>query len=187
MIYADCDKFLKRLRYFYKDTSTIDYINVVEPHASGQFHTHMLLRFNDVEKIHMTNARLHDLWTHGKVDVKTLEEVDNVGVYLSAYLSDLELSPETPLHDGREDVEIKVMKNGEKKKFQKGGRLKFYPPDMKMVRSSKGIIPPDRQKTTMGEIKKEVMGANPHFSKSVRLESDEYTNTITYQQYNLKR
>ena len=186
MIYKDCEKFIKRLKHHYKDKSTIDYINVVEPHASGQFHTHMLLRFNDVDEIHMTNARLSNLWTHGLVDVKTLEQVDNIGAYLSAYLSDLELPDNAPYHADREDIVVKES-NGKKKKFLKGGRLQFYPSGMRIVRSSRGIKKPERQRMTYGEIKKEVKGANPHFSKSVTLSSDDYSNTITYEQYNLKR
>lgn len=190
MVYTDCDHFLKRIRYFFKDQSTIDYINVVEPHASGQFHTHMLLRFNDIETVHLTNARLHDLWGLGMVDVKTLENVDNIGAYLSAYLSDLELPEENTYNDQREDIKIKEV-NGKKKKYLKGGRLAFYPSDMKIVRSSKGIKKPEREKTTYGkikeDIKKEAGIITPNFAKSVSLSSEDYSNTITYEQYNLKR
>ena len=37
-VYKDLYKYVKRLKYRYKDKSTVDYLNVVEPHADGSFH-----------------------------------------------------------------------------------------------------------------------------------------------------
>ena len=40
----------------------------------------------------MPNEVVADLWKQGFVTVKRLDDVDNVGAYLTAYLGDMELS-----------------------------------------------------------------------------------------------
>lgn len=184
MVYKDFNKFIKRLKYRYKDLSTIDYINVLEPHASGQFHSHMLIRFNDVEKIYIPNKEMAELWSHGFVTIKSLKDVDNIGAYVSAYLADLEVpdsydSPNTELMIKRVD--------GKDKKFIKGGRLKFYPTGMNIYRKSKGIVYPITENMTYKNAQKKVGSAKPHFKKSYTVERDNFKNTITIEQYNLKR
>lgn len=184
MVSDDIEKFIKRLKYRYKAVSTIDYINVVEPHQSGQFHAHALLRFNDVKKIYIPVLELKEMWSHGRVDIKTLKDVDNIGAYLSAYLADIELL------DGQgsqgQEVVIKEV-DGEKKKFIKGGRLKYYPPGMKLFRKSAGIKYPDRVDMAYKDAKKIVGSRKPHYKKSYEIQNEDFSNTITYEQYNLKR
>lgn len=188
MVYKDFNKFIKRLKYRYKDLTTIDYINVVEPHASGQFHTHTLIRFNDLEKIYIPNKEMAELWSHGFVTIKSLKDVDNIGAYVSAYLADIEVTSENAvsvMKDGRE-VAVKEV-DGEKKMFAKGGRLKYYPPGMNIFRKSKGIEYPPREEMTYENAQKKVGSAKPHFKKSYTVERDNFKNTITIEQYNLKR
>ena len=194
-LYSDFDKFMKRLRYEFKDKSTIDYISVVEPQERGAWHCHVLVRFNDVSKIFVSNNKIRELWTHGKiVSTKSLTDVDNIGAYLSAYLTDIELKEgldsKTILNAVEEKREI-VTKNveGTEKKFIKGGRLHMYPPGMNLFRKSKGMIYPERIDTTYKKAKKIVGSAQPHFKKSYNLEDIEkdYTNTLIYEQYNTKR
>lgn len=186
MVYKDIDKFLKRLKYRYKDDSTIDYINVVEPHASGQFHAHMLLRFNELQRAFIPVLELKELWSHGRIDIKTLKDVDNIGAYLSAYLADHQV-PDDYIAKS-DDTEI-LVKNvgGEDKKFIKGGRLHLYPPGMKLYRKSKGILYPERVEMTYKNAKKIVGSVKPHYKKTYEVEKDDFKNTITYEQYNLKR
>ncbi|WP_441299881.1 rolling circle replication-associated protein, partial [Brevibacillus reuszeri] len=88
-LYKDFNKFIKRLKYKYKDKTTIDYISVVEPQGRGAWHCHVLMRFNDVESLFIPNAELRELWGHGFVTIKPLKDVDNIGAYLSAYLTDV--------------------------------------------------------------------------------------------------
>ena len=121
-VYIDFDKFIKRLRYRYKKETTIDYINVVEPHASGEWHSHMLVRFNDLEKIYIPNNELYELWGHGWVTVKSLKDIDNIGAYVSAYLTDHEVPDDFVAKNHSTEVVIKEV-DGKQKKFVKGGRL----------------------------------------------------------------
>lgn len=187
-VYKDFDKFIKRLKYRYKDSTTIDYLNIVEPHASGQWHSHMLLRFNDVPKIFIPNKELEELWSHGFVKVKSLKDVDNIGAYVSAYLTDVELTQETMFSaiSGNKEVVHKEVE-GETKMFIKGGRLKYYPPGMNLYRASRGIKFPERDEMPYREAKKIVGSRKPHYKKSYEIQRDDFKSTTTYEQYNLKR
>ncbi|MCG7315622.1 hypothetical protein MHL30_21335, partial [Priestia flexa] len=50
-LYEDFKNFMKRLKYRYKKQTTIDYITVVEPQGRGAWHCHVLMRFNDLDKV----------------------------------------------------------------------------------------------------------------------------------------
>lgn len=188
MVYKDFDKFIKRLRYRFKDSTTIDYLNIVEPHASGQWHSHMLIRFNDLPKIYIPNKELEELWSHGFVKVKSLKDVDNIGAYVSAYLTDVELDQDTFMGaiSGQHEVVYKDV-DGETKMFVKGGRLKYYPPGMNIYRGSRGIKKPEREEMTYSEAKKIVGSRKPHYKKSYEIQRDDFKSTTTYEQYNLNR
>lgn len=186
MIYKDFDKFMKRLKYRYKDSTTIDYINVVEPHASGQWHSHMLLRFNDLDRIFIPNKELAELWSHGFVTIKTLRDVDNIGAYVSAYLADHPVPDNYVSKNDKTEILVKKV-DGEEKKFIKGGRLQWYPPGMNLYRKSKGILMPVTEEMSYKMAQKKVGSVKPHFKKSYTVERDNFKNTITIEQYNLKR
>jgi len=189
-LYVDFDKFMKRLRYKYKAVSTVDYMNVVEPQGRGAWHIHMLIRFNDLESVYVPNSELAEMWGQGFVKIKSLKDVDNIGAYLSAYLADLELDRDFSLTEamsisGRE-LSVKQV-DGVEKKFIKGGRLHMYPPGINLFRKSKGIVYPERQEMTYENAKKIVGSAEPHYNKTYVVEKDDFKNTITFEQYNLKR
>lgn len=186
-LYADFKRFMMRLKRKYKGHS-IDYLNVIEPQERGAWHCHLLLRFNDVGSIFLENKKIAEMWEQGFVTIRSLAEVDNIGAYLSAYLSDIELTDETETlayTDGTEIVEKTV--EGQKKKFIKGGRLYMYPPSMKLYRKSRGIVPPTRKKMTYEDAKKVVGSAQPHYSKTYDILTDDFKNTIHFEQYNSKR
>ena len=153
-VYKDFNKFMKRFKYRYKDLTTIDYINVLEPHESGNFHMHALLRFNDLEKIYIPNEDLRSIWGNGFVTVQSLKGVDNIGAYVSAYLSDIEV-PEGREYTGNSECVEKDV-HGQKKKFVKGARLIFYPVGVKIYRKSKGIKNAEQEKMSYKKALKKV-------------------------------
>lgn len=182
----DYKKFLKRLKRYFKEQTTVDAIKVLEPHATGNYHVHVLLRFNDLEKIYISNDKLSEIWTLGFVKVQSLNGVDNVGAYLSAYMADLEVSDE--FNDVKGDLEEKIV-SGENKRFIKGGRLAFYPTGVNLYSKTKGIVYPEREEMVYEDIKKIVGAGTPHYKKSLCIsdEKKEFSNVITYEQYNMKR
>lgn len=187
-LYTDMNKFIKRLKYKYKESSDIDYLAVVEPQGRGAWHIHVLLRFNALSSVFVPSHELAELWGHGFIKVERIQNVDNIGAYLSAYLADVELTVDNihnAVAEGREIVEKEV--DGVKKQFVKGGRLHMYPSGMNLYRKSKGITFPERKKMTYRNAKKIVGSGQPHYSKKYEIESDEFSNTIAFEQYNSKR
>lgn len=183
----DYDNFLKRLKRKYKPISNVEALKVLEPHASGNYHMHVLLKFIDLDSVFIKNSELADIWKNGFVSVQSLAGVDNIGAYLSAYMSDLEVPSN---YDTKADnVEEKEV-NGQKKKFIKGGRLVFYPSGVNLYTKTKGIVYPEREQMTYKKLKKNVVrSAKPNYKKTIEINDKEknFSNTITYEQYNLKR
>jgi hypothetical protein len=187
-LYKDFQNFIDRLRYAYKKQTTIDYLTVIEPQARGAWHCHVLMRFNELDKVYIKNKDLRALWGLGFVTIKSLKDVDNIGAYLSAYLTDVELTEQTVFKAIADQSEVVIRQvEGQEKKFVKGGRLHMYPPGMNLYRKSKGVVPPERDVMKFGDIKKIVGSAKPHYQKSYHIQTDEFENTITFIQYNTKR
>ena len=190
-LYSDFKKFIKKFRYKYeKEYGSIDYMTVVEPQERGAWHHHLLLRFNDKagSKIFIPNDEVAGIWGHGFTKIHSLSGVDNIGAYLSAYLADVEVTPENIHGAVAGKKEIKVVEiDGQEKKFIKGGRLHLYPSGMNLYRKSRGIEMPERQEMKYEDIKKVVGSAEPNYTKQIVVEQDDFTNTITYEQYNMKR
>lgn len=185
-LYADFKRFITRLKRKYKNDSTIDYLVIIEPQERGAWHCHLLLRFNELDKVFIPVSELAEMWEFGFTFIKSLKDVDNIGAYMSAYLGDVELTDENVemmYSEGRK-IEIKEV---EGKRFIKGGRLHLYPPGMKIYRKSKGIEYPERKRMKYESAKKIVGSAKPTFEKSYDIDKDDFNMTITYEQYNLKR
>jgi hypothetical protein len=190
-LYRDFDKFMKRLRYSYRNDTTIDYLNVIEPQGRGAWHSHLLLRFNELDKIFIEHNKLAEMWGHGFIKIKSLKGVDNIGAYLTAYLTDVELTNETLKIAVTEKKEIKFVEvEGKQKRYIKGGRLHLYPPGMNIYRKSKGIVFPEVEKMKYGDVKKIVGTATPNYSTTVTIQDDageKVLNRIIYEHYNMKR
>ena len=188
VLYKDFQNFIDRVRYRYKKETTIDYLTVVEPQGRGAWHMHLLMRFNELDKVYIKNSDLRALWGQGFVKIKSLKDVDNIGAYLSAYLADIELTEENTIQAIREGAEVSVkVVEGQEKKFIKGGRLHMYPPGMNLYRKSRGILEPERIEMPFNQVKKIVGSRKPHYSKKITIEDGDFQNTIQYLQYNTKR
>lgn len=185
-LYRDFQNFIDRLRYNFKKVTTIDYLTVIEPQARGAWHGHVLLRFNKLDNIYIDNADLAQMWGLGFVTIKSLKDVDNIGAYLSAYLTDVELTEDNVGQALKADGTVQL-KEVDGKKYIKGGRLHMYPPGMNLYRKSKGIVFPEVKEMSFAKAKKIVQDATPNYQKSITLEDDEHTITHQYLQYNTKR
>lgn len=138
-VHKDFKYFWDRLKYHYADYG-LEYISVVEPHASGSFHIHMLLKATAVEHLYIPNEVMEKIWGHGFTKTERLEDIDHVGAYVIAYMTDMEIPPEfEDEYAAHGDV---IEKDG--KKYIKGKRLDFYPDGMQISRHSRGITRPER-------------------------------------------
>ena len=95
-VYLYFNKFIKRLRYKYgKD---LEYIAVLEPHEikNGDiknwhgYHFHLLLKSYVRKKIFIPHEDFENIWGLGFCRIERLNNIDNIGAYLSAYLTNVE-------------------------------------------------------------------------------------------------
>ena len=186
-LYKDFERFMKRLKRHFKDKSTLDYINVIEPQERGAWHCHCLIRLNDLDKVYLSNNKVREMWGQGKiVSTKSLKDIDNIGAYLSAYLTDIELTDQVAIDVLAADGSV-TLKEVEGKKYIKGGRLHMYPSGMNLYRKSKGMESPVEEEMSYSRVKKIVGAATPNYQKSITISDDEFEVTHQYETYNLKR
>lgn len=162
-LYPIFHSFIKRLRNRFKDM-ILDYIYVPEPHEKGDWHIHLLLKSN--KELYIKNSKLNEIWGNGFVKVNRLQDVDNIGAYVSAYLTNI--------------------KDGEETK--KGARLYLYPAGHQLYRCSKGIKKPESEYFPYYEAKKKVSSLKPTFTNTVSVITDNgFSNIIHKEYFNLKR
>lgn len=169
-----------------KKYGNFEYITFAEPQGRGAWHTHSILIF-DKKAPYMANDDVYNLWSKkGFVSIKKLDNVDNVGVYLTAYLGDMSLTDckkngikykKTDL----KDIEI----DGKSKKYVKGARLSMYPPKFHIFRYSKGIKKPTVYECTYQQALQDIDGYNKTFEKTIFLkdENTDFKNIITYEYF----
>lgn len=177
-LYTDFRDFWKRFKRRYPEA---EYITVAEPQERGAWHMHALFVFPGRAPF-IPNSELREIWGHGFVRVTDVTNVDNVGAYLSAYIADVEV----PL-DSKEGT-IKVMPDGTRKRFVKGGRLKLYPPGMNLYRCSRGIKKPVERWATSAEVADLVGDAKMTYSNSIEFEGEDgFFQKVEKEYYNRAR
>lgn len=132
-LYRDFDSFWRKYK---RRWGRAEYIVVVEPQRRGAWHVH-LIAIHDGRAPFVPSDELAECWGHGFVKVKAVKDCDNLGAYLSAYLSDV------PVDSDAACTEEKECSDGTKKRILKGGRLHMYPKGMNIYRHSRGIRKPD--------------------------------------------
>lgn len=206
-LYRDFQKFMQKIRYQYNQYN-IEYIVCCEPQGRGAWHMHLLLDFG-TKAPYIHNDTIWKLWSpkgfandRDYTKTKDLDDIDNVGAYLTAYLGDMELteenlhslaqtSPEMAKNVLKGNVEIKeVIDNMDCiKQYIKGARLYMYPPKFNIYRCSRGIKKPTEQYMHIEVAKKKIGRLKPTYTTSIHLEDldNHYNNTYHYEYYNIKR
>ena len=143
-LYYDFVKFHKKFcRYcMNKNILKPEYISVAEPQARGSYHLHLIYIFKE-SNIYIPNDDIADLWGHGFTKTKKIEDECNVGCYLVAYLSDLDINEDIKSYFDEKDIkEVKI--DDVKKSVLKGGRLHLYSRYVNIIRHSRGIKYPKK-------------------------------------------
>lgn len=190
-LYEDFKKFNMRMRYH---VGNYDYIVAMEPQGRGAWHCHVVMIFND-KAPYISNDLMAKIWGHGFVTVKKLDDVDNVGAYLTAYLGDMSWEDAEKLDhaeqmklNGLHVKEIECDDSGQvkTKRFIKGARLHMYPPKFNIYRCSKGIKKPIVLYAPEEIAQKKVSAATLTFEKTILLSDQEndFEKTISYRYYN---
>lgn len=194
-LYKDFQKFIQKIRYQYKKYK-IEYIVACEPQARGAWHMHLILIF-DIVAPFIPNATIEKLWEQGFTKTNDLDNIDNVGAYLTAYLGDMELNEENIQELNKQGLNASKMEIKEvnkvdnviletPKSFIKGGRLYMYPPKFNLYRTSRGIKQPTKQFFSYHVAKEKVGLRLPTYSKGFVIQDNSFTNEIIYEYYNTK-
>lgn len=190
-LYKDFRDFNKRFQYFCQKQgySKPEYIVMMEPQARGAWHAHLLYVWYDQKAPFIENQTFRELWGHGFVRIKKLDNVDNVGAYLTAYLGDMELDELSDKQDIGTIKEVEVTDdNGKKikKSIVKGARLDLYPANFNMLRCSRGVKRPTEEMMLQNEAQKKVLGATKTFQSAIKLSDidNDFECVIIREQYN---
>ena len=195
-LYDDFKKFNMRFQWYCKQKgySKPEYIVMMEPQGRGAWHAHLLYIWQDQKAPFIPNKDFAELWGQGFVKIKKLDNVDNVGAYLTAYLGDMELDQ---IQDkskliGAEIKQVEIEdEDGMKvtKAIIKGARLDLYPADFKMLRCSKGVKRPVETMMYQDEVNKKVSAATKTFESAIKLtdSENEFETVIIKEQYNMAR
>ena len=193
-LYMDFQQFNQRFQWYCKQKgySKPEYIVMMEPQGRGAWHAHLLYIWQDMKAPYIPNEEFRRIWSHGFVKIKKLDNVDNVGAYLTAYLGDMEINEmDVSQAVGKQCKIVEVDENGEKvkKAIVKGARLDLYPSNFNMLRYSRGCKKPIEEMMYQDEVTKKVLGATKTFESAVKMidETTGFENTIVKSQYNLLR
>lgn len=219
-LYKDFDKFNKRLKYYCNKNGfgKYEYISIVEPQARGSWHIHLLLIFKELSIApYIPHKDFWKLWSpegiknkRDFVKIKKLDNVDNVGAYLTAYLGDIpvEINEDESINMGFNFEElqefmyyndgckiniktVEVEEDGKKveKKFLKGARLCLYPVNFNIYRTSRGIKRPKKEEMFNFQARKKVSAATLTYEKTIELSDNDtkFNSLINYKYYNRVR
>ena len=175
-VVKDWGAFWKRFKRRFGNN--IDYIIALEPQERGAWHIHAIILFHN-KAPYISGYELGEIWQQGFCNVQALDNVDNVGAYLTAYLTDIEVN------DNEE-----YDKTVDNKKIKKGGRLKYYPTKFHFYRTSKGVKRPTEEDAMYGDLQ-ELNKCSQTYKKAFNIRYDENDQnkkiTIIKEYYNLKR
>ena len=191
-LYEDFEKFNKRFQYYCKQHgySKPEYIVMMEPQGRGAWHAHLLYIWQDQKAPYIANQEFREMWGHGFVRIKKLDNVDNVGAYLTAYLGDMEIDEmDLSKADGKQCKVVEVEdEDGQKvkKAIVKGARLDLYPANFNMLRCSRGVKRPVVEMMIQEEANKKVLAATKTFESAIKLVDNEhdFETVIIREQYN---
>mgnify|MGYP000460652068 FL=1 len=197
-LYNDFKRFMTRFKRRFKEYK-IEYIVAMEPQARGAWHCHCIIIFDRVAPF-IPNATIEKLWEQGFTKITKLDDIDNIGAYLTAYLGDMEFTKENILELQKQGLkvsqmalkevnEIEGIKLKEPKSFIKGGRLYMYPPKFNLYRISRGIKKPIKEYYSYHVAKEKAGCTKPTYSKGIKIFDldNSFENRIIYEYYNTKR
>lgn len=123
-LYDDVHVFMQKMKRHY---GKFEYITAVEPQGSGAWHEHIIMIFDHPAPF-IPNNEIEELWGHGFVKTTSLQDVDNVGAYLTAHLTNHKMK--NPVNAPETHGVIK------------GARMILYPAGMRIFRNSRGVKQP---------------------------------------------
>ena len=191
-LYEDFRDFNKRFQYYCKTHgySKPEYIVMMEPQGRGAWHAHLLYIWQDQKAPYISNQDFRELWGHGFVKIKKLDNVDNVGAYLTAYLGDMEIDEMDLSKAVGKQCKVVEVEDEDGKKVKKaiikGARLDLYPANFNMLRCSRGVKRPVAEMMSQEDAYKKVSAATKTFESAIKLidHENDFETVIIREQYN---
>ena len=193
-LYEDFRRFWQRFKYYLQKHGypPAEYIAAAEPQGRGAWHMHCLFLFPGKAPF-IPNTHMAELWGHGYTKAQSLKGMDNPGLYLTAYLGDMEFTEAVTSGTRRgrlAEVETADEQGGkERKAVVKGARLHLYPAGFNLYRCTRGVKRVEVYEMTEGKAQ-EIVGEAPlTYEKTVAVTDAEgrTLNIINYRQYNRAR
>lgn len=187
-LYEDYRRFWQRFKYYLNKHGypSAEYLIAIEPQGRGAFHAHCLYFFPGKAPF-IPNTDMARIWGHGFTKTQSLKGIVNPGLYLTAYLGNMELteSIRTGTFQARKLTESK----DKSKSVIKGVRITLCPPGINLYRFSRGVKRPEVWQTTEGEAQAIINGMTLTYEKTISIadESGTVRNIINYRQYNCAR
>lgn len=183
-LYEDYRRFWLRFKYYLSKQGhpSAEYIIAAEPQGRGAWHLHFLFLFMELAPF-IPNSDMARIWGHGFTKTQSLKGVGNPGLYLTAYLGDMELSE--AVSAGTFQTKRLAESKDKSKAIVKGARLSLYPPGFNLYRFSRGIKRPEIWQTTERGAQAEIIGMPLTYEKTISItdESGAVRNIINYRTY----
>lgn len=183
-LYEDYRRFWQRFKYYLgkRGHPSAEYVIAIEPQGRGALHAHCLFLFPGKAPF-IPNADMARIWGHGFTKTKSLNGIGNPGLYLTAYLGDMELSESVSA--GTFQAKRLTQSKDKRKAVVKGARLKLYPPGFNLYRFSRGVKRPEVWQTTEQKAQVEISGMPLTYEKTISItdEGGMIRNIINYRTY----
>ena len=183
-LYEDYRRFWQRFKYYLNKHGhpPTEYIIAAEPQGRGAWHLHCLFLFLGKAPF-IPNTDIARIWGQGFTKTQSLKGVGNPGLYLTAYLGDMDLTE--AISSGQFKVGRLAETKDKSKAVIKGARLKLYPPGFNLYRCSQGIKRPEVWQMTEQAAQAEVSGMPLTYEKTISITDEGGTlrNIINYRTY----
>lgn len=163
-LYEDYRRFWQRFQYHIRKQGhpAAEYIIAAEPQGRGAWHLHCLFLFPS-KAPYISNSDMARIWGQCYTKTQSLKGIGNPGLYLTAYLGDMELTE--AVSGGQFKAGRLRESKDQSKAVIKGARLKLYPAGFNIYRFSRDVERPEVQEMTEGEAQREVSGTAMTYEK----------------------
>lgn len=133
------------MKYYLKKQPPIDYLVLIQPHASGQVHFHLLIKTMNGSRINPNVQKLKTLWKFGNSEIKDIHHIRNLAAYMSNEMLNDDIDENDP------------------DKPAKYARINYYPIGMKIYRSSNNLKKPTKKVMSHPKLNSLIKGEDPTF------------------------
>jgi hypothetical protein len=181
-VFKDFRQFMRRLERAYSD-SEFAWVAVVEPHGSGAWHIHLMLKHLNRGALWIDKEDLTRIWGHGGTEIERIKASDAGAYYVAYFTSVLDDASNDGVHEdmtGEELLEYErecaeavfdskrgLARNPSKAMSaarKKGARLHHYPKHFKLYRCSQNIERPIKESGFVFELEDDLVFKEIHSS-----------------------